>query len=172
MLRPLTVDDAADLARLRRESAAFLAPWEPAGRDGLMTVDGQLVAIADKVAAREAGRAAPFVIVEGDTVVGQLTLDNIVRGAFQNVYVGYWLAASATGRGLASAAVDQAVRHAFDDLGLHRVQADTLEQNTASQAVLTRCGFTAIGHAPQYLRIAGRWQDARLFQRINPQWQE
>ena len=67
----------------------------------------------------------------------------------------------------AAVAVADAVRHAFDDLGLHRLQADTLVHNAASRTVLTRSGFTEIGRAPRYLRIAGRWQDCILHQLLH-----
>jgi ribosomal-protein-alanine N-acetyltransferase len=33
--------------------------------------------------------------------------------------------------------------------------------------VLRRNGFTAIGVAPRYVRIAGEWQDHVLFQLLN-----
>jgi ribosomal-protein-alanine N-acetyltransferase len=65
-----------------------------------------------------------------------------------------------------TAAVGVAVNLARDDLRLHRIQAGTLPHNVASQTVLKRCGFIEFGLAPEYLRIAGRWQDHRLFQRI------
>ena len=52
------------------------------------------------------------------------------------------------------------------DLGLHRLEAGTLAHNTGSQRVLLKCGFTEIGLAPGYLKIAGEWQDHLLFQRL------
>ena len=63
-------------------------------------------------------------------------------------------------------AVQAALAHARDDLGLHRVQAATLVHNTASQRVLAATGFTPIGRAERYLHIAGEWQDHLLFQRL------
>jgi ribosomal-protein-alanine N-acetyltransferase len=68
---------------------------------------------------------------------------------------------------VATAAVGAAVRHAFEQLGLHRAEAGTLVHNVASQRVLERNGFTRFGMAPRYLRIAGKWQDHVLFQRLN-----
>jgi len=38
----------------------------------------------------------------------------------------------------------------------------------ASQRVLARNGFVRYGTAPQYLRIAGRWQDHAMFQALDP----
>lgn len=75
---------------------------------------------------------------------------------------------SHNGRGLASAAVADAVRVAFDELRLHRLQAETLLHNTASQRVLAWNGFQPFGIAPSYLKIAGRWQDHILFHLFNP----
>lgn len=89
------------------------------------------------------------------------------RGAFQSCSMGYWLSQDRTGRGYATQAVNTAVDLAFTELALHRVQAATLVSNSASQNVLSRAGFERIGLAPRYLRIAGRWQDHLLFQRVS-----
>jgi len=70
-------------------------------------------------------------------------------------------------RGVATAAVGLMVRTAFADLRLHRVQAETMVHNHASQRVLERNGFVRYGLAPAYLKIAGRWQDHVMFQVIN-----
>lgn len=57
---------------------------------------------------------------------------------------------------------------AFGKLGLHRLQAETLLHNTASQRVLTRNGFRPFAVAPAYLKIAGEWQDNILFHLLSP----
>jgi ribosomal-protein-alanine N-acetyltransferase len=101
-------------------------------------------------------------------VAGRINLNNIVRGAFQSCSAGYWVSQSANGRGLATAAVGEMTELAFGEFGLHRVEAATLLNNTRSQRVLERNGFARIGLAPNYLNIAGRWQDHLLFQRIAP----
>jgi RimJ/RimL family protein N-acetyltransferase len=56
--------------------------------------------------------------------------------------LGYWLAAHARGRGVASAAVSLALDWAFDGLGLLRVELATTVENLSSQAVARRHGFT------------------------------
>jgi ribosomal-protein-alanine N-acetyltransferase len=86
-------------------------------------------------------------------------LNNIVRGPFQSSSVGYWVSEDRNGQGLATAAVARIKVVAFDDLLLHRLQAETLVHNAASQR---------IGLAPGYLNIAGRWQDHIMFQVIAP----
>jgi ribosomal-protein-alanine N-acetyltransferase len=166
--RLITPDDAPVLAELVRVNREFLAPWEPAREEPYFTVAGQRAAIGASLAEHEHGRGLPYVIVDPERgVVGRVNLNNIVRGAFQSASLGYWIAESAGGRGMATAAVRDIIRVAFTELGLHRVQADTLVHNVASQRVLARNGFVQIGLAPRYLKIAGRWQDCILHQVVS-----
>jgi ribosomal-protein-alanine N-acetyltransferase len=166
-IRLLTPDDATALSALRLRSRAHLAPWEPIRPVSHDTVDGQRADISAGLAQHARGEQVPLAILDDDgSVAGRITLRGIVRGAFESCAMGYWLAEDRTGRGLATSAVDAAVAFAFADLGLHRVQAETLVRNAASQRVLARAGFTRYGLAPRYLRIAGEWQDHVMFQRL------
>lgn len=166
LLREPVTADAAALADAYRRNRARLAPWEPMRAESFFTEAGQRVELEAVLRDRDAGVAAPFVLVAGERVVGRVNLSGIVRGAFQSANLGYWIDGEFAGRGLMTAAVDAVVHVAAEGWGLHRVQAGTLLHNHASQAVLRRCGFTEIGVAERYLRIAGTWQDHRLFQRI------
>lgn len=151
-----------------RANRAFLEPWEPVRPDSYFTVAGQQAVIADVLARYRDGSVLPQVIVNrSGSVAGRITLNGIVRGPFQSCSVGYWVGAADNGRGLATAAVADMIKVAFGDLGLHRIQAETLLHNTASQRVLQRNGFSWIGTAPGYLKIAGKWQDHHLYQILN-----
>nr|WP_241562063.1 GNAT family N-acetyltransferase [Streptomyces hoynatensis] len=97
-------------------------------------------------------------------VVGAVTLSQLVRGPFRSASLGYWVAASHTGRGLATAAVRQVCRFARESLSLHRIEASVLPYNAASLQVLARCGFERIGTARAYLHIDGAWRDHELHQ--------
>jgi ribosomal-protein-alanine N-acetyltransferase len=167
--RHVTLDDAPALAELLRVNRAFLAPWEPARSDGYFSVDGQRAEIRAALGRQAQGMALSHVILDDSgELVGRITLNGIVRGAFQSCSVGYWVGAAANGRGLATAALRNIRRVAFEELELHRIQAETLRHNVGSQRVLERNGFVRIGLAPTYLNIAGRWQDCILFQLVNP----
>ena len=110
----------------------------------------------------------PWVILDDDgAVAGRLTLSGIIRGPFQSCSMGYWLSEDRTGQGLATEAVRGAVASAYTELELHRVQAETLVANVASQNVLAKTGFQQYGLAPKYLKIAGTWQDHLMFQHLN-----
>lgn len=166
VLRLLRPGDGEPLLAAYERNREHLAPWEPERTDVFWTAGWHEQQVAGALAGHAAGRSVPLVLVQGERVVGRLNVDDVVRGAFRSAHLGYWVDAAMTGRGLMTAAVEAAAAHCRDTLALHRLQAATLVHNAASQAVLGRTGFERIGTAPRYLKIAGRWQDHVLFQRI------
>lgn len=82
--RLVSLDDAPVLAALVRDNRDFMAPFEPARAEGYFTDRGQLALIRDLLARHEEGRTLPHVILDEDgSVVGRITLNEIVRGPFQ-----------------------------------------------------------------------------------------
>ncbi|SDQ88790.1 GNAT family N-acetyltransferase [Microbacterium sp. cf332] len=165
-LRSIRTSDAAPLAEAYLRNSEHLAPYEPLRTNDFHSEAGQQTEIAALIAGRDAETTLPLVLADGSRIIGRITLSGIVRGAFQSGNLGYWIDQRYAGRGLMTATVNEVSRLAATMLELHRIQAGTLVDNVASQTVLTRCGFVEFGLAPAYLRIAGRWQDHRLFQKI------
>jgi [ribosomal protein S5]-alanine N-acetyltransferase len=165
-IRVVTEDDAEALADLLTRNRAFLAPWDPVREDAYFTVEGQRQVIDQSLRRHRLDIDWPGVITLGGAPAGRVNLNNLIRGAFCSADLGYWVAQTHNGRGVATAAVAAVLQVAFTELDLHRVQAGTLLRNRASQKVLERNGFQPIGVAPRYLQIAGRWQDHRLYQRL------
>lgn len=166
-MRPLRPDDAAEIARLQAANRAFLAPWDAIRPDVFYTAAGQVVEVERMLEREVDGTAAARAILDDDGLLaGVIRLNGITRGAFDSCAMGYWVDQDRNGRGLATEAVAAALELAFRELGLHRVQAETLRHNVRSQRVLAKNGFERIGMAPKYLRIAGEWQDHDLFQRL------
>jgi [ribosomal protein S5]-alanine N-acetyltransferase len=157
VIRPLTVDDADELAALLIENRRFLEAFEPPRDERFYTEEGQ----RDRLE-REDKEA--FAILHGELLVGTVALSNVVRGPLQSANLGYWVAERFNGRGLATSAVGELIPIAFGELGLHRLEAGTLVDNLASQRVLEKNGFERIGVARGYLHIGGAWRDHLLFQ--------
>jgi ribosomal-protein-alanine N-acetyltransferase len=86
-----------------------------------------------------------------------------VRGAWQNATLGYFIASSHRGRGLASQGVGLVVGYGFEHAKLHRVQAGVMPRNEASAKVLLKNGFRYEGRSPRYLRINGVWEDHDMY---------
>ncbi len=168
-LRLVEPGDAAALAAIVTANADHLRPWEPVRAPAWFTEAGQHDGIVHALTAARAGTTVPFVIESEGEIVGRITLSGITRGALQSCAMGYWVRGDRVRRGHATEAVRLAKAHAFDRLGLHRVQAETLPENATSQRVLERNGFVRFGLAPEYLRIAGVWRDHVMFQALAPE---
>ncbi|MFG3140546.1 GNAT family N-acetyltransferase [Streptomyces sp. NPDC048211] len=166
-LRPVNVADAGPLAESMTRSRAYMKPWEPARPDSFYTEEGQRERLEGLLADYAAGRVMPWVLCDAqDRAIGGFNLNAMVLGPFRSATLGYWVDVDYAGRGLATAAVRLICEIARDELRLHRVEAGTVLDNTASQRVLAKCGFEEFGLAPRYLHINGEWRDHRLFQRI------
>lgn len=166
--RLLTLDDVPALTALLRRNRDYLEPWEPTRAEEYFTEEIQSVIVENALDDHEAGTMLPLAILDDDgALAGRINLNGITRGALQSAAMGYWVTEDRTGRGLATRATKEIVAIAFTELELHRVQAETLLHNAASQTILERIGFSPYGVAPRYLKIAGEWQDCLMFQRLN-----
>lgn len=155
------------LRRLLKENADHLRPWSPApiqGSDQLSFISLTQLVTSQRRAWRDDRSYVLLVtdITSGD-IVGRVALSEVTRGVFQNVYLGYWMDHRVTSRGLMTEAVRGAVAFALGPLGLHRVQAAIIADNAPSLRVVEKVGFREEGLARAYLKIAGRWQDHRIF---------
>jgi ribosomal-protein-alanine N-acetyltransferase len=96
---------------------------------------------------------------DGGDIAGVLIISQIVRGAFQSAYLGYYARQRHAGRGYMREAMLQTVDHAFGRLALHRMEANIQPANQASIALARSAGFRLEGFSPRYLLIGGQWRD-------------
>ncbi len=152
-------------ADLRRDSVAFLQPWEPVwGHDHLSRrAFTSRVYWAGRAEAQ--GTALPLLLFQRQTgaLLGAITLDNIRRGPAQSGMLGYWIGQPHARHGYMREAILAVVHHAFTSLDLSRIEAACLPENAASRGVLEKCGFKYEGVAQSYLQINGRWRNHVLF---------
>lgn len=98
----------------------------------------------------DAGRHQ-FAVTESGRVVGAIGLD--VTESIRQGTIGYWCAREARGRGLMTRALRLLSEHAFEDIGLERLQLFTDPDNHASQRVAEKVGYQREGvvrsHLPQ-----------------------
>ena len=97
--------------------------------------------------------------VASGQVAGVVNLNEVVAGAFQSAYLGYYGMVALARRGMMTEAVRLAAAHAFGALGLHRLEANIQPGNLRSVALVKRLGFRLEGFSPRYLRIGGEWRD-------------
>ena len=171
VLRPPRWGDHAEWAALRQASRAFLQPWEPTWGADDLTRTAFRRRLASYQRDIDGGVAFPFFVFreEDGALVGGVTLSNVRRGVAQMGSLGYWIGQPYARRGYTVAGVKAVCRFAFQQLGLHRVEAACLPQNAASAGLLLKAGFEEEGFARAYLKIDGDWRDHRLFGLLSPE---
>jgi ribosomal-protein-alanine N-acetyltransferase len=169
-LRPPRAGDYEAWRDLRELSRDFLQPWEPTWPSDDLTRAAFRRRLTAYARDREAGAAYPFFVFrEPDEVLtGGITLSNIRRGVAQMGSVGYWCGRPFTRNGHTLAAVRAVTAFAFGTLGLHRLEAACIDENTPSRRLLGRAGFAEEGFAKAYLKINGVWRDHVLFGLVSP----
>jgi ribosomal-protein-alanine N-acetyltransferase len=90
---------------------------------------------------------------------GVINITNVVLGPFRSGYLEYYVFAGFERQGIMSKGLIAVVRHAFQKLKLHRLEANIQPANLASIALVRGCGFVREGYSPRYLKIRGRWRD-------------
>jgi len=163
-LRPLAYRDARAWRAVRRRNAAWLKPWDatvPPGADARPSSFRSLVWRLNRQARQ--GTTYPFAIEVAGRFVGQVTVNNVVRGSAQFASVGYWLDRDYAGRGIMPCAVAMVIDHCFFSAGLHRVEIAIRPENSNSLRVVEKLGLREVGYAPKYLHIDGAWRDHRIY---------
>jgi [ribosomal protein S5]-alanine N-acetyltransferase len=168
-LRKPTARDRRAYIAVRRRSAPFLRPWEPRP-SAKSTATRQFVAW---VAAARGGRHEKLLLcrIEDGPILGAINLNEIVRSPAQSAYLGYWVGAPYARHGYMTEGLALALSHAFQVLGLHRVEANIMPRNRPSLALVRRAGFRREGYSPRYLKIAGRWRDHERWALLAEGWQ-
>lgn len=167
-VRPLRLRDGPAWVEVRLRNENWLAPWEAsppglpasqaawAARHTFATYTTMLRALRRQ--ARQ-GVTLPFAVCVGGRLAGQITVGNIVRGALNGGYVGYWIDERYAGRGVIPTALALVTDHCFASAGLHRIEANIRPENTASRRVVAKLGFREEGLHRAYLAIDGAYRD-------------
>jgi RimJ/RimL family protein N-acetyltransferase len=98
---------------------------------------------------------------DSDRLIGKISLFGI-SGQNRRAEIGYILRRDQWGRGLMSEALAVVLDHAFDEVGLHRIEADTDPANRPSLALLEKFGFRREGLFRDRWCIGGRWHDSAM----------
>jgi ribosomal-protein-alanine N-acetyltransferase len=152
-IRHPTAEDADEFVALMTVSRDLHHPW------------GEYPTTHEKYADYLARRQHPaepgFLVCERATgaIAGVINISNIVRGFFQSAFLGYYVGQPFAGRGYMTEGLRLVTRYAFDELQLHRLEANIQPDNAPSIALVRRLGFRREGFSPRYLKICGQWRD-------------
>jgi ribosomal-protein-serine acetyltransferase len=90
--------------------------------------------------------------------------------SFLSAEMGYWIDKKSEGRGLVTRAACAILKHAFEDLKLHRVEVRCAATNARSIAVAERLGFRQEGRLIKADRIGTEWVDFLIYGLLDEEW--
>ena len=165
-LRHPRKSDMDEFTRLVIASRRFLHPWAtPASTPEAYTRYLQY-SLRKSV-------CACLICQTGDLrIIGVCTLSQIFLGNLKSAFLGYWIGAKFAGQGYMKEALGLLLSYAFEDLRLHRVEANIQPDNLNSKALIARLGFRLEGFSPRYLKVAGRWKDHERWAIRCEEWTE
>lgn len=138
VLRPFVAGDAPDVTRYLSDAAV--------ARQTLTIPHPYPEAAAEEFISRHAadwtsGKRAVWAITMRDegTLVGAVGLHFAL--VHHKAEVGYWIGVPAWGKGIATEAVKRVIAFGFDELGLHRMDAQHYVENPASGRVMLKAGM-------------------------------
>jgi len=149
----LTSEHRSEFVQLANVSTEFLRPWVR------LPVS---LAEFDEYLDRFDGQAAECTLIclkESGRIAGTASLSNIIRGPYQRATVGYNAFAPTARRGYMSEGFPLVCRFAFEELGLHRLEADIQPDNGPSLQFAKRVGLRREGYSPAYAYVNGDWRD-------------
>ena len=165
-LRAPTRADEQEFTALMKASRSFHRPWASAPTDSERFT-------AYLVDSRRADFEAFLVCRRGDqAIVGFFNLSQITRGSLQSAYLGYAAGKKFAGLGYMGEGIELVLRVAFQELRLHRLEANIQPGNRASIALARGAGFKREGYSPRYLKIGGRWRDHERWALLAEEWRQ
>ncbi len=152
--------------RLRRISKAdhddWLAVWHSSGvLDYLIDFDGkpqgeiarEIIEWTERITFEKSGIRWAITLKPKDSMIGSCGF-HLYHRRDQRAEIGYELHSDHWRRGIMTEATQAVLQFCFERLGLRRLEADVVEGNAASAALLNKIGFT----------LEGVWRD-RVFKR-------
>jgi ribosomal-protein-alanine N-acetyltransferase len=156
-LRGITATDTPALFEIYSDRKT-LEYW---GKDPVKTPAEAWAMIEENLKHVADGSALLWGITPKETgqLIGTCVLFRINRQN-RNAELGYILNRKYWGKGLMTEALTCLLNHAFDTLDLHRLEADTDPDNSASLAVLEKLGFQREGYFRERWFVHGKWHDS------------
>ncbi|MEL6891324.1 MAG: GNAT family protein [Actinomycetota bacterium] len=176
MMRPLAPSDFRPWSEVRAHNHEWLTVWEPSRHPHQPDPTTDKSVFSSRCLQRDRDRAAgvayQFGVFLDDQVIGEINLNNVVRGAMQSCTIGYWIDRRHAGKGYTVEGVVLLFQFLFEQLGLHRAEICIVPRNLRSRRIMEKLSIREEGLAERYLEINGVWEDHVRYGFTAEEWQQ
>jgi RimJ/RimL family protein N-acetyltransferase len=116
--------------------------------------------------AGEIGTTTQFAIDLDGLAIGGIGIEQLSDVYRLTAEVGYWIGEPYWGKGIATSALTEMTRHAFEKFPFERLQALVFEWNPASRRVLEKAGYAVEARMARCIVKDGRVGDGFLYARL------
>ena len=170
ILRFLDETDIPELIYYYQRNKNFLEPWLPRFGEEFFTFEFQLRRLEYEKELRDSGTEYRYRIFKKDDPqknIGNVAVSQIIRGVMQSAFLGYSIDEKENGKGIATEAISKVIEISFNELKLHRLEANIIPTNAASIRIAEKLNFIKEGYSRNYCKINNKWQDHLRFAVIN-----
>lgn len=171
LLKVLSPDALREVMEFQWRNRELFEKYEPTLPENFYTAEHQqaLLKCEFQLALKmETIRFYVFLKSDPSQIIGTVCLHDIRRFAYSYCEIGYKFDMAYQHMGYAREAVAMVLSVAFQTLGLHRVFARVMPENTPSIRLLESLHFTEEGVERECIQIQGVWQDHIRFALLNP----
>lgn len=139
----------------------FLSDVEPIRPDEYYTPEFQKkILLSDFLFLNNASCFKFWITKKGEKkVIGVLNFNGIIKGSFSSCFLSFRLDKDEVRNGYMTEAIKKGICIAFNDLGLHRIEANIMPKNKIALDLVEKLGFKNEGIGKKYLKIHGIWED-------------
>lgn len=108
-------------------------------------------------------------VIYRDEVAGLLGMKDIDT-MNRKAEIGYWLGKEAVGKGVMTRSCIALINHAFNEMGLNRLQVKCAVENTRSCNIPKQLGFTYEGIERHGELLHGKYHDLKVYSLLKKEW--
>ncbi len=160
-LAPFSVNQAQSLYDLTHDSRAYLRQWLP-WLDSIKALKDSHDFIVETLKRDSEGKSLNYFILFNDELIGTIGIRDIKD---QAGILGYWIAQSFAGKGLATKACERIITIAKETLDLNLITLRCAPDNVASKRIAEKCGFEYIKTMKNAENLYGKLNDLLVYQK-------
>jgi len=173
LLRTASVDEAVSVRDYFERNSDHLSRWAsppPLGmaEGGLGWWEQSIQAMNDDYAAGKSLRFFVRLRSAPDQIMGIRSFTRIRRGQDCSCTMSGSIDHRHLRRGFMTEAGRAGIRFMFEEMDIHRIDAEYDEDNPGSPGVLQKLGFVRVGLSPRHRFVNGQWRNHVINALINP----